>query len=199
VESRRFALCDLGVLFPARSGEKGGAKPVWFWLPGVANRFRDLLRFIRWKPDRKDDSGTFRGKRRPAHFLFHANSVFRLRKCLTGFWTFVYKCPVSNFGTALLLERVAGTAAGESELTSSLPVDAGASQRESEMKTDTVQARSLAIEATGDYFANKVKPKIRISGKWLERAGFRPGHRVQIQIEQPGKLTLHFVEQGGAL
>jgi hypothetical protein len=69
------------------------------------------------------------------------------------------------------------------------------------MTTDAFQARSLAIEATGDFFLKKVTPKIRLSGKWLERAGFRPGHRVQIQIEQPGRLTLHFVEQqqGGAL
>lgn len=96
----------------------------------------------------------------------------------------------------LSLERMAGTAAGESELTNSLPVVAGASQRESEMNRDTLQVRSLAIEATGDYFANKVKPKIRLSGNWLERAGFKPGHRVEVQIEQPGTLTLRFAEQG---
>jgi hypothetical protein len=34
----------------------------------------------------------------------------------------------------------------------------------------------------------------------LEQAGFKPGHRVQVLIEQPGSLTLRFVEQGkGAL
>lgn len=63
------------------------------------------------------------------------------------------------------------------------------------MNAEPFQARSLAIEATGDFFRNKITPKIRLSGQWLERAGFRPGHRVQIRMEQPGSLTLRFVEQ----
>ena len=101
---------------------------------------------------------------------------------------------VSN-ETLLSSEQVAGTAAGESELTNSLPVIAGASQRESEMKADTIQVRSLAIEATGDFFRGKISPKIRLTGQWLERAGFKPGHRVEIHCEQPGNLTLRFMEQ----
>jgi len=71
----------------------------------------------------------------------------------------------------------------------------GASQRESEMKADTIQVRSLAIEATGDFFRRKITPKIRLTGQWLERAGFKPGHRVEVLIEQPGSLTLRFLEQ----
>jgi hypothetical protein len=64
------------------------------------------------------------------------------------------------------------------------------------MNAKPFQARSLAIEATGDFFRNKITPKIRLSGQWLESAGFRPGHRVQVLMEQPGSLTLRFVEQG---
>lgn len=100
-----------------------------------------------------------------------------------------------SIGTAPSLDRVAGTAAGESELTNSLPVRAGASRRESEMKTGTLQARSLAIEATGDFFYNKVKPKIRLSGRWLENAGFLPGNRVEVTNTKSGVLILRHVTE----
>ena len=114
---------------------------------------------------------------------------------------------VSN-ETLLSSERMAGTAAGESELTNSLPVRAGASRTESEMNAKPFQvgnpdrrARSLKVEAIGDFARGKVTPRIRIAGQWLEKAGFKPGHRVQILVEQPGSLTLRFQEQekGGAL
>jgi hypothetical protein len=102
---------------------------------------------------------------------------------------------------------MAGTAAGESELTNSQPVRAGASRRESEMNAVTFQvgtsdrrSRSLKVEAIGDFSRGKIIPRIRVAGQWLEQAGFKPGHRVQVLIEQPGSLTLRFVEQGkGAL
>ena len=56
-------------------------------------------------------------------------------------------------------------------------------------------SRSLKIEASGDYFYRKITPKIRLSGRWLERAGFKPGHRVEIYLDQPGNLTLRFLDQ----
>ena len=55
--------------------------------------------------------------------------------------------------------------------------------------------RTLKIEATGDFAARKIVPKIRLTGQWLERAGFKPGHRVEIRLDEPGKLTLCFSEQ----
>jgi len=57
------------------------------------------------------------------------------------------------------------------------------------------QTRSLKIEAIGDFARGKVTPRIRIAGQWLEQAGFKPGHRVQILIEQQGSLSLRFLEQ----
>lgn len=57
-----------------------------------------------------------------------------------------------------------------------------------------MKARTLKIEATGDFWAGQVKPKIRPTGRWLERAGFRPGHRVEVRQDQPGTLTLCFCE-----
>ncbi len=53
-----------------------------------------------------------------------------------------------------------------------------------------MSARTLKIEATGDFHAGKIKPKIRLTGKWLEQAGFRPGARVHIEITASGRLVL---------
>ena len=38
--------------------------------------------------------------------------------------------------------------------------------------------RTLKIEAEGDFWRGLTKPKIRLMGRWLERAGFNPGQRV---------------------
>jgi len=58
-----------------------------------------------------------------------------------------------------------------------------------------VNRRSLKIEAIGDFAYRKIKPRIRLSGHWLERAGFKPGHRAVIHVPRPGELTLQFKEQ----
>jgi len=58
-----------------------------------------------------------------------------------------------------------------------------------------MSARTLKIEATGDFWRGKVVPKVRITGKWLERAGFKPGHRVEVTLEQTGELRLRFIEE----
>lgn len=54
--------------------------------------------------------------------------------------------------------------------------------------------RTLKIEATGDFWYRKIKPKIRLCGQWLERAGFRPGNHVRIISTKRGELTLQFIE-----
>ena len=56
------------------------------------------------------------------------------------------------------------------------------------------KTRSLKIEAIGDFAYRKIKPRIRLSGQWLEQAGFRPGHRVEISSSKPGELSLQFRE-----
>jgi hypothetical protein len=58
-----------------------------------------------------------------------------------------------------------------------------------------MSTRTLKIESAGDYWRGGVTPKIRLAGQWLERAGFKPEHRVEVQISQPGTLTLRFLEQ----
>jgi hypothetical protein len=61
-----------------------------------------------------------------------------------------------------------------------------------------MKTRTLKIESTGDFFKGRVSPKIRLVGQWLERAGFKPGHRVAVQISEPGILTLRFLGQSNA-
>ena len=55
-----------------------------------------------------------------------------------------------------------------------------------------MRTRSLKIEV--DPWAEPVKPRIRLHGRWLQEAGFKAGHRVEIHCAEPGKLTLRFVE-----
>jgi len=59
----------------------------------------------------------------------------------------------------------------------------------------TQKSRSLKIEAVGDFAYRRIKPRIRLSGQWLERAGFKPGHRVEIFTSKPGELSLQFKEE----
>lgn len=63
----------------------------------------------------------------------------------------------------------------------------------------TMNTRTLKIETAGDFWHGKVSPKIRLSGQWLERAGFKSGNRVVVQISEPGILTLRFLEQSISL
>jgi hypothetical protein len=61
-----------------------------------------------------------------------------------------------------------------------------------------VPRRTLKIEAIGDFAYNKIKPRIRLSGHWLEQAGFKPGHRAIIHVPRTGELILQFKEHSPA-
>ena len=50
--------------------------------------------------------------------------------------------------------------------------------------------RTLKIEADGDFWKGPRKPKIRLMGRWLERAGFTPGNRVNVTCVAPGVIEL---------
>jgi hypothetical protein len=54
--------------------------------------------------------------------------------------------------------------------------------------------RVLKIEAIGDLWSRGIKPKIRLCGLWLERAGFKPGHKVRVISARRGELTLRCEE-----
>ena len=61
--------------------------------------------------------------------------------------------------------------------------------------------RNVKIEATGDFWRGRVRPRIVLVGKWLEAAGFKSGHRVEIRVRRSGVLTVRFVKEkkGGSL
>ena len=50
--------------------------------------------------------------------------------------------------------------------------------------------RTLKIEEDGDYFSGRIKPKIRLMGRWLEHAGFKPGTRVSVRCLGSGVIEL---------
>jgi len=54
--------------------------------------------------------------------------------------------------------------------------------------------RSLAIEADGDPWKGDIKPKIRLKGRWLAEAGFKPGSRVNVRCIAPGTIELRVGE-----
>ena len=50
--------------------------------------------------------------------------------------------------------------------------------------------RRLKIEEHGDAWNGLLKPKIRLVGRWLDRAGFKPGSHVHVVCVAPGVLEL---------
>ena len=61
-------------------------------------------------------------------------------------------------------------------------------------QTAIFPARSLKIEAEGDPWKATTKPKIRLIGRWLERAGFRAGSRVSVRPMAPGVIELRSIQ-----
>ena len=53
-----------------------------------------------------------------------------------------------------------------------------------------MRTRTLKIEQDGDGWKDSIKPKIRLMGRWLERAGFKPGNRVHVTCVAPGVIEL---------
>ena len=56
--------------------------------------------------------------------------------------------------------------------------------------TNPTAVRRLKIEEHGDAWQGVLKPKIRLIGRWLEQAGFKPGGQVQVHCVAPGILEL---------
>ena len=53
--------------------------------------------------------------------------------------------------------------------------------------------RILKIEAGGDPWKGGTRPKIRLMGRWLEQAGFKPDTRVTVRCVGPGVIELRSV------
>ncbi len=56
--------------------------------------------------------------------------------------------------------------------------------------------RRLKIETEGDAWKGLIKPKIRLMGRWLEQAGFKPGSGVQVTCVAPGVIELRASPSG---
>jgi hypothetical protein len=52
------------------------------------------------------------------------------------------------------------------------------------------KTRSLKIEEAGDPYRYGIVPKVRVSGKWLEAAGFPPGERLTLTVISPGVIEM---------
>ena len=53
--------------------------------------------------------------------------------------------------------------------------------------------RNLKVEKTGDFFHRKIKPAIRLKGRWLEQAGFAPDSHVRVVIRETGVLEIRAI------
>ena len=61
--------------------------------------------------------------------------------------------------------------------------------------------RRIKVEALGHLHlraGRPLVPRIRIMGRWLERAGFPPDSRVTVDVAQPGRLILTLVNPEAA-
>lgn len=56
-------------------------------------------------------------------------------------------------------------------------------------------SRTLKIEADGDRWKGLLKPKIRLTGRWLEQAGFSPGRHVEVTCLSPGVIQLRAADK----
>lgn len=62
-----------------------------------------------------------------------------------------------------------------------------------------MNSRTLKIEEDGDFSLGLIKPKIRLRGGWLERAGFKPGSRVSVTCLAHGVIELRASDAAGLL
>ena len=51
--------------------------------------------------------------------------------------------------------------------------------------------RKLKVYEIGDIFHGKEQPQIRLQGKWLREAGFRPHDRITVRQDGPCLVIEH--------
>lgn len=189
-----------GRLLPSGCGEKRTSKPIGFCLAGIADGVVDGSCFVGAQANSEHPTkSVFSGQPWASNFLRHAKTVsvyinsltanpfpFTKRRVLNFRTTLPAKCPHVS-GKVSNQRHPARTGAGNERLA----MEANAHQA----ATFGGQSRFLKIEATGDVFLKKITPRIRLGGKWLERAGFKPGHRVEVRLEQPGTMRIQSLEQ----
>lgn len=64
-----------------------------------------------------------------------------------------------------------------------------------EIMNNNSNYRILKVEEVGDFWRKITKPRIRLKGKWMLKAGILPNNYVQISNHQPGVLILQMVDE----
>lgn len=190
-----------GRLLFAGCGEKRLSQPVRFRLAGGPDSRRNISRLIGTQPHSEDRSKcVFLRQPRASHFPTHKKRVVVNRKLLTIIYFAFTKSLVSKFETQFCQKSARTSLARLAN--QGHPARTGAGRERLAMEANTFQplssgrqSRSLKVEAIGDAWRGKIIPRIRIAGQWLERAGFKPDSRVQVLIQEPGTITLRFVEE----
>jgi len=54
----------------------------------------------------------------------------------------------------------------------------------------TMKPRILHASRTGDAWKGKEVPALRLQGRWLEKAGIKPGDQVTVTIQRDGQLLI---------
>ncbi len=65
----------------------------------------------------------------------------------------------------------------------------------SQRTTPDPHVRKMKIEAEGDIWKGLTIPKIRLTGRWLERAGFKPGHHFHVTCVALGVIEFALATQ----
>lgn len=58
----------------------------------------------------------------------------------------------------------------------------------------TTATHILKVQDVGDYHKKKVRPQIKLEGKWLLDAGLNPNKLVEVTNPVPGLLIVRSVE-----
>ena len=102
--------------------------------------------------------------------------------------------PLEQTNNQELLSHLAGRGAGQD-------VDEAMRQTDRPLENQFLQptkpdapVRQLKIEAAGDFWKGLIIPKIRLAGRWLERAGFSPGSHVHVTCLAPGVMEVRSLD-----
>jgi hypothetical protein len=184
----------------AGRSRESGTKPFGFRLPGVGDCLLNSTSFVGSQPHREHCTQRFfLWQRWASHLLWHTQRISVYKKCLTTVNLMSTKSRALKRGFKPFQESARTCL--ERLVTKHTRLQPGRAKKRLAMNTQAQQgaekrlSRSLKIERTGDFYRKKIIPRIRLNGKWLEAAGFKPGHRVEICVPESGTMVLRFVEQ----
>jgi hypothetical protein len=69
-------------------------------------------------------------------------------------------------------------------------MEAAMTERHGNTRPARKAQRRLHVYRTGDPYREGIRPQIRLTGRWLQEAGFGPGDTYTVIIHQEGIITL---------